>query len=256
MSDYYPAARTCVECGETFGPEGVDSSGRCRACRQAAEKFIDDFSMSLGHWAQSLKSRRPGPPHGPAAADRKKITIPRLVLAAVLVAVGYFTYNFITNYHLIQTQWFLERGHIDKAQFHLEKAIEADSQDPNLRFIQGTLYYQQGKLNPAIEAYQRTLELDSLHAGALNNLAWIYTQLNVRLDEALGLSKRSLELEPDNPYYLDTMAEVYFLKKEYYRALTYMRKAMAQDPPNIEYYRRRLEIIKSLVNRQGHLIEV
>ena len=120
----------------------------------------------------------------------------------------------------------------------------------------GNLYFQQGKLNSAIDAFQQTIEMDSLHAGALNNLAWAYTRLNIRLDEALSLSKRSLDLDPDNPYYLDTIAEIYFLKKEYYRALTYMRKAVEQNPPNIEYYRRRLELIKKLVYRQSRFIEV
>ena len=251
----YPAARTCIECGELVGPDRVDSRGRCTTCRQAAESFIEEFSMSLGRWAASLKARNLD--SSTATAERKKkFTFPKLAIVLALAVVGYLAFNFITNYHLIQTQWFLDQGHIDKARFHLEKAIEADSEDPNLRYILGNLCYQQGKLNPAMDAFRQTIELDSLHAGALNNLAWVFTRLNQRLGEAETLSKRSLDLDPDNPNYLDTLAEIYFLKKEYYRALTYMRKAVDQNPPNIEYYLHRLEIIKNMVYRQNRLIEV
>ena len=252
--DNFPSTRTCIECGELVSQDLVNTHGRCTACQQTAERFIEDFSMSLGRWASSLKASRLD--SKPAAKPKRKFTFLRMTVAIFLVLVGYYAFNFITNYHLIQTQWFLENGNITKARYHLEKAIEADRESPNLRFVLGNLYYQQGKFNSAIDAFQQTIEMDSLHAGALNNLAWIYTRLNIRLDEALSLSKRSLDLDPDNPSYLDTMAEIYFLKKEYYRALTYMRKAVEQNPRDIEYYRRRLEIIKKLVYRQSRFIEV
>ena len=38
--------------------------------------------------------------------------------------------------------------------------------------------------------------------------------------------------------------------------MTYIRKAVEQNPRDIEYYRRRLEIIKKLVYRQSRFIEV
>jgi tetratricopeptide (TPR) repeat protein len=256
MTDNHSSARTCIQCGETFHPKLIDSGGRCSACSQAAERFIDEFSMSLGRWAENLRATQQEPAGAETARKKRKFTLPRLVIVLFLVFVGYFAYEFFANYHMVRTEWLLNHGHIDKARLQLEKAIEADSHNPNLRYVLGNLFYQQGQMDSAIEAFRQTIELDSLHAGAMNNLAWAYAQEKEHLDEALKLSKRSLEIDPDNPYYLDTIAEIYFLKKEYYRALTYMRKAVELDPPNIEYYIQRLEIIKNLVYRQDSFIEI
>ncbi|MBN2288281.1 MAG: tetratricopeptide repeat protein [Candidatus Glassbacteria bacterium] len=256
LTDDLPAGRTCIVCGDTFSPGLVDDQGRCAACRQSAERFIGEFSASLGQWAAGLKDSQPDPGSLTASGRKTRFSLSRLFIALVLVVVGYYAYDFIDNYHLIQTQWYLNQGHVDKARLHLEKAIEADRKDPDLRFVLGNLCYQQGELDSAIESFRQTIELDSLHAGALNNLAWVFAQMNSNLDEALRLSKRSLEIDPENPYYLDTIAEIYFLKKEYYRALTYIRRAVEQDPPNVEYYRRRLEIIKNLVYRKSRFSEV
>lgn len=252
----HSAVRTCVQCGETFHPGLIDSGGRCSGCSQTAERFIDEFSMSLGRWAANLQKIQQEPSAPETARKRRKLSLPRLVIGLFLVFVGYFAYEFFANYHLVRTEWLLNHGHVEKAREQLEKAIEADSHNPNLRYILGNLFYQQGQMDSAIEAFRQTIDLDSLHAGALNNLAWAYAQKKVNLDEALILSKRSLEVDPENPYYLDTIAEIYFLKKEYYRALTYMRKAVELDPPNIEYYTQRLEIIKKLVYSQGSFIEI
>ncbi|MEA2064191.1 MAG: tetratricopeptide repeat protein [Gemmatimonadota bacterium] len=257
-ADGFQSQSTCTGCGHLVNAGSVDSQGRCASCRQSAESFLDEFSISLGRWAAGLKKGRlgPGPEPEGAKSTVKIFTIRKVVLAMLFVMVGFSSYYFITNYHLTQAQWFLEQGQIDKARFHLEKAAEAGRDESELRFVIGNLYYHEGKMGPAIDAYCQTLEIDSLHAGALNNLAWIYTREKVNLDRALLLSRRSLELEPDNPNYLDTMAEVCLLKKQYSRALGYIRRAVEQNPPNLEYYLRRLEKIKRLAQDRTQAVEV
>ena len=150
----------------------------------------------------------------------------------------------------------LNQGNLPKAQHHLEEAAGEDPNNADLQYILGNIYLQQGNLDDAIQAYRVCLRLDSLHDSAMNNLAWTYAQLGINLVEALVLSKHSLQIEPDNPYYLDTIAEIYYLKKEYYRALTYIRKAVDLDPPNLEYYRKKMEKIKKLAYGQGRFLEV
>jgi tetratricopeptide (TPR) repeat protein len=54
--------------------------------------------------------------------------------------------------------------------------------------------------------------LETNDTGSMNNMAWDYS--SKKPDLALKLSKRSLEIEPRNPYYLHTLAEIYFHLKD------------------------------------------
>lgn len=77
---------------------------------------------------------------------------------------------------------------------------------------------------------------------ALNNLAFYYAVNNSNLDEALKLSSRSLALDPDNLECLDTIAEIYYRKNEYDRAIAALKKAVSIAPEN-KSLRKKLEKI-------------
>jgi tetratricopeptide (TPR) repeat protein len=61
---------------------------------------------------------------------------------------------------------------------------------------------------------------------ALNNYAYFLSLRNTRLDTAAAYSKRSLELESDNPSYLDTYAWIMYKKGNFTEAEKYIRKAL------------------------------
>ena len=252
------AADYCRGCGEAFCEDCLDESLNCPDCRMEAERFLAGFANALQHWEQSLRvsSQEQSFQFQSPRGGKKRYTIPRVVGVILLVLLGAYTVYFVRNYNLFLGQMFLEQGNLQKARVHFEKASERDPENPELKFVLGNIYYQLGALDKSIEAFSTCIRLDSLNAGALNNLAWIYAQLEIKLDKALVFSKRSLEIDPDNPAYLDTLAEIYYLKKEYYRALTYIRKAVDQNPPNLEYYKRRLEKIKRLAYSQRRFLEV
>jgi tetratricopeptide (TPR) repeat protein len=249
------AVAHCPGCGENFCKECLEESGYCPACSSSAERFLEGFSGALSRWEANLREPRVGNYNNPSAGG-KKLSFPRVIVIILLVLAGFYTLHFISNYHLYLGQMFLNQGNLPKAQYHFEEAVGENPDNADLQYILGNIYFQQGNLDDAIQAYRVCLGLDSLNARAMNNLAWTYAQLAINLEEALVLSKHSLEIEPDNPGYLDTIAEIYYLKKEYYRALTYIRKAVDLEPPNIEYYRRKMEKIKRLAYGQGRFREV
>lgn len=74
----------------------------------------------------------------------------------------------------------------------------------------GMTYHATGDLPNAEKAYSRALELDRNRGTCLNNLANILFE-NGKLEAALDLAKRAVELGKDNPNpnYVDTLAEVY-----------------------------------------------
>lgn len=249
------AFANCPGCGENFCKECLEASGYCPACSSSAERFMEGFSGALSRWEANLRDPRVANYSNPSAGV-KKFSFPKIVAIVLLALAGFYTLHFISNYHLYLGQMFLNQGNLPKALYHLEEAAGEDPKNADLRYVLGNIYFQQGNLGDAIQAYRICLGLDSLNTSAMNNLAWTYAQMGINLDEALDLSKNSLEIEPENPNYLDTVAEIYYLKKEYYRALTYIRKAVDLDPPNPEYYRRKMEKIKKLAYGQGRFLEV
>jgi len=84
------------------------------------------------------------------------------------------------------------------------------------------------------------LLLESIHtrpefAEAYNDLAWLYAENRIHLDEALKFSERALTHEPDNAAFLDTKAEVLFLMGKKEEAMTIGRRN-AERFPRSDYY--------------------
>lgn len=251
-----PAERQCPGCGEYFCGECLDDHGNCPACSDAAEKFLQGFSTALSRWEAGLRDPNLTVPGTNNKTRGKKFNWRRIALFAVLGFFGAYLLYMLSDYNLNMSRIYMEQGNYPRAMQHLEKALENDPDNAELHYSLGQLNYQMGNLEEAAHYFSQCLEIDSTNAAAMNNLAWAYTQLEIELDEALELSRRAVTKEPDNPVYLDTLAEVYYQKKEYYRALTFLRKAVEQDPPDLEYYLSRLEKIKKLAYGEGRFLEV
>ena len=73
-----------------------------------------------------------------------------------------------------------------------------------------------------------------------NELAWSYAEMGIELDRGIELSRKSLELKPDEPNYLDTLAELYHKKGQRQKAIEAIKKAMNLDPQS-QYFRKQLE---------------
>jgi tetratricopeptide (TPR) repeat protein len=67
-------------------------------------------------------------------------------------------------------------------------------------------------------------------AMSLNNLAWMYAKCNVKLNEALELSRKAVGLVPSSAVYLDTLAEVHYHRGEVDLAIETMRDCVRIDP--------------------------
>lgn len=93
------------------------------------------------------------------------------------------------------------------------------------------------------KVFMQVLEIDKDSAPALNRLAWFHRKDKESLDHGIKLSKRSLEIQPDTPAYLDTLAELYFRNGESVKALPLIQRAIELDPGS-RYFRLQLEKFK------------
>jgi tetratricopeptide (TPR) repeat protein len=89
-------------------------------------------------------------------------------------------------------------------------------------------------------AYETAIKEYGNSADLRNSLAWTMVNCNRDLDDALTHAKKAVEVAPKTAGYIDTLAEVYFRKKDRAKALELMKQCAALEPTN-PYFRKQLE---------------
>ena len=159
---------------------------------------------------------------------------------------SYFPY-FVFQTRFQEAKYLLESGRIEEA---LRVAEQARATAPTSIEVAEFFVPRLTQLGRQKDADRLFTELDTIMTkmcqmfpkAALypNNLAWMYAKCGRKLDKALQLAERAVELEPDNPTYLDTLAEVEFLRGHRDRAIELARRCMRLDPDH-RHYRRQLQ---------------
>lgn len=96
--------------------------------------------------------------------------------------------------------------------------------------LKGLHFEKQQDIDNAITAYEEAL---LLMAEPMNNLAWLY-QKQDRNEQALPISRLAVHLAPNNPNYLDTLAEILAKKGEREEATKLLEKAARINPKYLE----------------------
>ncbi len=120
----------------------------------------------------------------------------------------------------------------------LTEAVEQEPENASARFSLGVIHDKMGDLEKLIESMEKAIELDPEHATAMNYLGYTYADRNMRLPEAETLIRRALEIRPNDGYFIDSLAWVYYRKGEYARAEAEIRRALSfipDDPVILEH---------------------
>ena len=100
----------------------------------------------------------------------------------------------------------------------------------------GTLYYQQGDMDKAIQAFENALKRSPHHKTAKQNLHQLFRQkafnaLKRRaFDEATTYFEKAIRLDPENATTYRVMGDGYALVSEFSQAITYYQKALDLAP--------------------------
>ncbi|MBM4399132.1 MAG: tetratricopeptide repeat protein [Candidatus Cloacimonetes bacterium] len=86
----------------------------------------------------------------------------------------------------------------------------------------GTYYTRTKQTDKQISLLEEAIEQFQEDASLLNWLGYSYVLMADNLDEAEILIKRALQLAPDNPYYLDSLAWLEYIRGNYEEALRLM----------------------------------
>ncbi|HIO73162.1 MAG TPA: tetratricopeptide repeat protein, partial [Flavobacteriales bacterium] len=90
------------------------------------------------------------------------------------------------------------------------------------------------RVDSAIEAYQKAIELEPDSPTAYNNLAWFYAEKGINLNEAEKLCQQAIQIS-SKPTYIDTLAYIYYKRGEYEAALQEMSKISRYISGNPKY---------------------
>ena len=95
--------------------------------------------------------------------------------------------------------------------------------------VMGDIMHQKGMDREAFAAYDSCLQWKDDNIGCLNNYAYYLSERGIRLDEAEQMSFRTIKAEPKNATYLDTYAWILFMQKRYSEAKIYIDQTLQCD---------------------------
>ena len=82
-------------------------------------------------------------------------------------------------------------------------------------FLRGSIYERQKKYDQAEEMFRKVLVGDAQNANVLNYLGYMLADRGMRLDEALNMIKKAVDLDPANGAYLDSLGWAYYKLGKY-----------------------------------------
>jgi tetratricopeptide (TPR) repeat protein len=122
-----------------------------------------------------------------------------------------------------------ESGDWEQAAEAYRQVLIISPEMPQALYCQGLLYYDQGRLNEAIDQLERCVRADSSRAIYHADLALAY-QSTTRLREAAASYRKALELKPDFAAAYNNLGNVYRELGEETQAISCFDQALQLDP--------------------------
>jgi Tfp pilus assembly protein PilF len=121
----------------------------------------------------------------------------------------------------------------DQALRQLEAKVGDPKSSPIFSLVLATVYERQQKFDQAINLYNSLLARNLFTSLARNNLAYLMAEHQPTADNlarAQKLSAETLEDNPEEPSFLDTMGWILCKQEKYAQAKTYLEKASERSP--------------------------
>jgi tetratricopeptide (TPR) repeat protein len=97
-------------------------------------------------------------------------------------------------------------------------------------FVKGSIFERQKKYEDAEVAFKQILSTDPQNAMTLNYYGYMLADRGIRLDEAVNMIKKAVDIEPANGAYLDSLGWAYYKLGKYDMAEENLNKAIQHTP--------------------------
>ncbi len=123
-------------------------------------------------------------------------------------------------------------GRLKDAIATLEKWTQSGGSDARISLLLAQSYMENLDYNQARSVYVKLEKELPDNIVVLNNLAWLMREEDV--NAGIGYGNRALEIQPDNPLIMDTVAMLYLANQQPVQALELASKAASALPENVE----------------------
>ena len=114
-----------------------------------------------------------------------------------------------------------------------EKLSTDPDDKESIRFMRAAMFEKRKQFDAAEREFRALITENPKNASALNYLGYMLADRNVRLTDALDMIRRAVDLDPNNPAYLDSLGWVYYRLGDLDKAEQYLRRAVqgySKDP--------------------------
>jgi len=126
---------------------------------------------------------------------------------------------------------------IKMAEFELNRLVQSGMESPLLFNTLAYAAWSQKKYRAAIELYEKSLDIDTNNATAMNSMGFILADTGMDIMRALRLCKKAVDIRPQNAAYLDSLGWAYYKSGEVVEARTWLRRALDIAPGEQEILR-------------------
>lgn len=129
--------------------------------------------------------------------------------------------------------------HFDQSLEVLRQAAEIWPKNTTISYRMGVLHEKNGDRRRALECMEKTITKDPEHADALNYLGYTLAEEGRDLERAEVLIETAVQLKPDNGYFIDSLAWVYYKRNKFRQAWAEISRAVQlvdSDPTIWEHY--------------------
>ncbi|NIG52008.1 tetratricopeptide repeat protein [Chitinophaga sp. Cy-1792] len=189
---------------------------------------LDKTRFSVWYQQMWICSRKEDPKALQAISDTVTTLFPKEFMG--------FYFNGLAHYLQQQFPEAITSLNTGLALGNVEKRFAADAYS-----LLGDAYHATGQHNMSDSSYEKALAIRPKDASVLNNYSYYLSLRGENLEKAAEMSRRSLEIDPDSPTFMDTYAWILFRQEKYEEAKEWMDKALEnpdarQNPNMLEHY--------------------
>jgi tetratricopeptide (TPR) repeat protein len=123
---------------------------------------------------------------------------------------------------------------IRMAEFELKRLQNSGLESPLLYNTLAYAAWCQKKNKNAVDLYEKTLEIDTNNATAMNSMGYILADSGLDIMRGLRLCRKAVDAKPNSAAYLDSLGWAYYKSGEVAEARTWLRRALDLAPEENE----------------------